>query len=105
MIQKFKHKGLKKLFESGASSGVKQHVRRLRQSLAVLETAENLDDVALPGLNLHELKGKRRATWSVQVSGNWRITFKLSMIALMEPSMIAVMAPFQTNQKAYLGVA
>ena len=78
MIQKFKHKGLKKLFESGISSGVKQqHVRRLRQILALLETAENLDDMALPGLNLHELKGKRKGTWAVQVTGNWRVTFKL----------------------------
>ena len=31
----------------------------------------------LSGLNLHELKGKKRGTWSVQVSGNWRITFKI----------------------------
>ena len=38
---------------------------------------ENLDDMALPGLNLHELKGKRKGTWSVQVTGNWRVTFKL----------------------------
>jgi proteic killer suppression protein len=78
MIQKFKHKGLKKLFESDASSGVKQqHVRRLKQILALLETTENIDDMALPGLNLHELKGKRKGTWSVQVTGNWRVTFKL----------------------------
>ncbi|QTA87986.1 Toxin-antitoxin system, antitoxin component HigB domain-containing protein [Desulfonema magnum] len=32
----------------------------------------------LPGLNLHELKGKRRGTWSVKVSGNWRITFQIT---------------------------
>jgi proteic killer suppression protein len=31
----------------------------------------------LPGQNLHELKGKRKGTWSVQVTGNWRVTFKL----------------------------
>jgi len=29
----------------------------------------------LPGLRLHELKGKRKGTWTVNVSGNWRITF------------------------------
>lgn len=29
----------------------------------------------LPGLELHELKGKRKGAWSVKVSGNWRITF------------------------------
>jgi proteic killer suppression protein len=29
----------------------------------------------LPGLALHELKGKRRGVWAVRVSGNWRVTF------------------------------
>ncbi len=29
----------------------------------------------LPGLFLHELKGKDQGRWSVRVSGNWRITF------------------------------
>ena len=78
MIQKFKHKGLKKLFEFGNSSGVNtRHVTRLRQILALLETAENLDDMNLPGLSLHELKGERKGTWAVKVSGNWRVTFKL----------------------------
>ena len=30
----------------------------------------------LPGLRLHELKGARAATWAVDVSGNWRVTFR-----------------------------
>ena len=78
MIQKFKHKGLKRLFESGSSVGINpQHITRLRQILALLETAEILDDMDLPGLNLHELKGKRKGTWAVKVSGNWRVTFNL----------------------------
>ena len=29
----------------------------------------------LPGLDLHQLKGDRKGTWAVKVSGNWRITF------------------------------
>jgi len=78
MIQKFKHKGLKKLFESGSAAGINpQHVTHLRQILALLETAETLDDMDLPGLSLHELKGKRKGTWAVKVSGKWRVTFKL----------------------------
>lgn len=32
----------------------------------------------LPGLRLHELVGKRVGTWSVWVSGNWRVTFRFS---------------------------
>ena len=78
MIQKFKHKGLKKLFEFGSSAGINpQHITRLRQILALLETSETLEDMDLPSLNLHELKGKRKGTWSVTVSGNWRVTFKI----------------------------
>lgn len=78
MIQKFKHKGLKRLFESGISSGVDpQHVTRIWKILALLETAENLEDMDLPGLGLHQLKGNRKGTWAVKVSGNWRITFKI----------------------------
>ena len=78
MIQKFKHKGLKRLFESGISSGVDpQHVTRIWKILALLETAENLEDMDLPGLDLHQLKGKRKGTWAVKISGNWRITFKI----------------------------
>lgn len=78
MIQRFKHKGLKRLFESGSSSGVDpQHAARIRQILALLETAETLEDMDLPGLGLHPLKGNRKGTWAVKVSGNWRITFKI----------------------------
>ena len=78
MIQKFKHKGLKRLFESGISSGVDpQHVTRIWKILALLETAETLEDMDLPGLGLHQLKGNRKVTWAVKVSGNWRITFKI----------------------------
>jgi len=79
MIKKFKHKGLKKLFESGVASGIQpQHATRLRQILALLETADSIADMDLPGLDLHELKGQRKGTYSVKVSGNWRVTFKIT---------------------------
>ena len=78
MIKKFKHKGLKQLFTTGVSTGVNpKHVARLRKITALLETAETLEDMSLPGLGLHQLKGSRQETWAVNVSGNWRITFKI----------------------------
>ena len=78
MIQKFKQKGLKQFFESGnASVGNAQHVTRLRYVLALLEAAETIEDMDLPGLKLHELKGKRSGTWAVKITGSWRVTFKL----------------------------
>jgi proteic killer suppression protein len=33
-------------------------------------------DLDLPGYRLHPLKGDLRRTWSVTISGNWRITFR-----------------------------
>lgn len=76
MIKSFKHKGLKRLFEKGHPYGVNpQHIERLRYILALLETSETADDMDLPGLNLHHLKGKRGNTLAVKVSGNWRVTF------------------------------
>jgi Plasmid maintenance system killer protein len=85
MIKSFKHKGLKKLFESGHTSGVNpQHVERLRRILALLETAETVDDMDLPGLHLHTLKGTRRDTLAVKVSGNWRITFRIKNEDVLE---------------------
>jgi proteic killer suppression protein len=77
MLGSFKHKGLRKLFESGNTAGVDaRQVDRLRKILALLATADSIEDMSLPGLNLHELKGARKGTWSVKVSGNWRITFR-----------------------------
>ena len=48
---------------------------RVRLILAQLSAATRPQDMALPGLVLHPLKGNRRGTWSVRVSGNWRVTF------------------------------
>ena len=78
MIKKIRHKGLRKLFESGVASGIQpQHARRLRQILALLETTDSISDMDLPSLSLHELKGQRKGTYAVKVSGNWRVTFRL----------------------------
>lgn len=77
MIRGFKHKGLAKLFETGSKAGVQsQHAERLRLILGRLSAATAPGDMALPGLDLHPLKGARKGTWAVSVSGNWRVTFK-----------------------------
>jgi proteic killer suppression protein len=77
MIKSFKHKGLKRLFETSQTAGVNpQHAERLRKILALLETAESVADMDLPGLNLHNLKGNRKGTLAVKVTANWRVTFK-----------------------------
>jgi len=76
MIVSFKHQGLKQFFESGTTRGIQaKHAKRIRIILARLNAATSPQDMNLPGLVLHELVGQRQETWSVRVSGNWRITF------------------------------
>lgn len=77
MIKSFKHKGLKKFFEKGDCSGIQsKHEKKLRLQLAALDTSTIIEDMDLPGYNLHQLKGQRKDCWSIVVNGNWRITFE-----------------------------
>lgn len=77
MIESFRHKGLRRFFETGSTAGIQaQHAGRLRMQLAALHTARNIDDMDIPGFRLHPLKGRLLGRWSVAVSGNWRLTFE-----------------------------
>ena len=77
MIKSFKHKGLQQLFEFGSTKGINaQHKEKLRQQLAIIDSALETDDIDLPGYRLHQLKGKRKDIWSITVNGNWRVTFQ-----------------------------
>ena len=77
MIKSFVHKGLRRFYESGKTSGIQsKHERKLRLILSNLDQAEKPEDMDLPGLHLHRLKGQRNTIWSVRVSGNWRVTFR-----------------------------
>lgn len=77
MIKSFRHKGLRKYFESGSVTGIQpHHAKRLRMLLAALDTAQSIDDMKIPGFRLHPLKGSEQARWAVWVNGNWRLTFE-----------------------------
>jgi toxin HigB-1 len=77
LIKSFRHKGLKDFFESGNKRGITSDMAtRIRIRLDVIDAAKTISDINLPGFRLHELKGRRAATWSIWVSGNRRLTFK-----------------------------
>ena len=58
------------------ATGRPNHAKRLRLQLAILDTAQTLQDIAIPGFGLHPLKGKAQGRWSIKVNGNWRLTFE-----------------------------
>ena len=77
MITSWAHQGLKKFFETGSKAGIQpKHADRLSELLFVLDSATEVQQLNLPGYRLHSLSGDRQGTWSLTVSGGWRITFE-----------------------------
>ncbi len=77
MIKSFKHKRLRKFFETGSVAGIQpRHKQKLRIRLTALDTATCIEDVQTPGWRLHILKGNRKGLWAIDVNKNWRIVFE-----------------------------
>ncbi len=77
MIKSFKHKGLEKFFTKGSLAGIQaEQAQRLSDRLAFLNAASCVEDMDKPGYRLHELKGSQKGRYTINVSGNWRITFE-----------------------------
>jgi toxin HigB-1 len=76
MIKSWKHKGLKRFYETGKTTGVQvTHKKRLKIILQLLDRASCAEDMNLWNLNFHSLKGQLKGYYSVKVNGNWRIIF------------------------------
>ena len=79
MIINFIHKGLEKFYNTGKLAGIQaKHKIKIRLILTNLDLSESHNDMDLPGLNLHPLKGNLKGIWAVSVRGNWRITFRFN---------------------------
>ena len=77
MIKSFKHKGLEKFFYKGDRSRINpEHAPKLARILDRLDASIRPQDMNLPGYKLHKLSSKEKGTWSVWISGNWRVTFQ-----------------------------
>lgn len=77
MIQGFRHRGLKRLYERGDAGGIRPDLLdKIRTILEHLDASETVQGLNLPGLRLHPLKGDLKGYWSVTVRANWRIVFR-----------------------------
>ena len=78
-IRTVRHKGLKRLIEEDDDRGIgRDMVGRVRNMLAVLISATDMGGVhGPPGWRIHQLDGDRAGTWSLSVSGNWRLIFDI----------------------------
>ena len=77
MIKSFRHKGLQKFFNNDDRRRINpEHAAKLARILDRLDASVRPQDMNLPGYRLHRLSGEEKGTWSVWVSGNWRVTFQ-----------------------------
>lgn len=79
-IESVRHKALRRFIESGKPRGLNANVAgRLKNMIAYLAAIDSVDELhAPPNWGAHELTGDRAGTWSLTVTKNWRMTFRLT---------------------------
>jgi len=78
MIQSFKHKGLRLLWEQNNSSKLPaEQISRIERMLAIIDAAQQVpeDFGAYANWNIHKLSGELKDYWSIKVNKNYRIIF------------------------------
>jgi len=78
-ICNFTHKGLKRLYVEASATGVPADTAdKLRKMFAFLDDLDQPDEVrALTAWKAHTLTGDRKGTWSLSVTRNRRLTFRI----------------------------
>lgn len=78
-IRNVVHKGLRRLIEDDDASGVQPAVAdKLRRIVSFLQDMAREDELRMvPSWKAHLLTGERKGTWSLFVTKNWRITFRI----------------------------
>ena len=80
MILGFRHRGLRRLYETDDRRGVNAElVEKTARVLARLDVATRPEQLNLPGFRLHRLEGDLAGYWSVTVRGDWRIIFQFDV--------------------------
>lgn len=79
-IRSIRHKGLKRFIEYNDPSGLPaQFVGKISNIIAFLQDMEDVQEVySISIWKAHQLTGKRKGTWSLYVSRNWRLTFQVN---------------------------
>ena len=78
-IRNVVHKGLRRFIEDNDTSGLQPAViEKLRRIVTFLQDMEGEDEIrTVPSWKAHRLTGDRKGTWSLFVTKNWRLTFRI----------------------------
>ncbi len=79
-IESIRHKALRSFAETGKAKGLPGNlIGRLRGMLAYLAAIDSVDELrSPPNYGAHELTGDMAGYWSLTVTKNWRMTFRLN---------------------------
>ena len=78
-IRNFVYKGLKRLYSEDSAKGVPPDtVNKLRKMFAYLDNMQDPEELrSFTGWKVHTLTGDRKGTWSLSVTRNRRLTFRI----------------------------
>jgi proteic killer suppression protein len=78
-IRNVVHKGLRRLIEDDDTSGMQPAVAaKIRRMVSFLQDMEREDELRIvPSWKAHQLTADRKGTWSLFVTKNWRMTFRI----------------------------
>jgi plasmid maintenance system killer protein len=78
-IRSVRHKGLRRLIEDDDAAGLQApFADKIRKIIAFLQDMEGEEELrTIPSWKAHRLSGDRKGTWSLFVSKNWRMTFRI----------------------------
>lgn len=81
-IRNFVHKGLKRLYAEDIAKGVPPDtVDKVRKMLAFLDDMQDPEELrSLPAWKVHTQTGDRKRTWSLSVTRNRRLTFRIDTV-------------------------
>ncbi len=81
-VRSFAHKGLRKLYAEADAKGVPPYTAdQLCKMLAFLDDMEGAEELrSLPSWKAHILTGDRKGTWSLSVTANRRLTFRIDQV-------------------------
>ena len=73
------HKGLRRFIEDDDASGLQSAVvPKLRRMISFLQDMAREDELrSMPSWKAHQLTGDRKGEWSLSVTKNWRLTFRI----------------------------
>ncbi len=83
-IRNVLHKGLRRLIQDDDAGALQPAiVDKLRRIVTFLQDMETEDELrTVPSWKAHLLTGDRKGTWSLSVTRNWRMTFRVDRQAI-----------------------